>query len=215
MNVLPSVLVLGTGNRKKARELVALLAPLGLQLPTLVDFSQALPVEETGDTFAANARLKAVEQARRLNAWVLAEDSGIAVDALGGRPGVYSARYAGPSATDSDNNTRLLEELGATPLEKRTAHYVCHLTLADPQGIVRADCEARCHGRIRFEPAGDAGFGYDPLFEVVEYHRTFAELGESVKAALSHRARGVERLLPQLRALVSKGQWVSTCALGK
>lgn len=210
MNVLPSVLVLGTGNRKKARELVALLAPLGLQLRTLADFAQVLPIEETGDTFAANAQLKAVEQARHLNAWVLGEDSGIAVDALGNRPGVYSARYAGPNATDADNNARLLEELGVTPLEKRTAHYVCHLTLADPQGIVRADCEAYCHGRIRFEPVGAAGFGYDPIFEIAEYHRTFGELGENVKAVLSHRARCVELLLPQLTALISDGSWKAT-----
>lgn len=215
MNALPSVLVLGTGNRKKVRELVPLLAPLGLELRSLADFPHAISVEESGDTFAANARLKAVEQARHLQAWVLGEDSGIAVDALGGRPGVYSARYAGPTANDADNNARLLEELGATPLDKRTAHYVCHLALSDPQGNVRAECEAYCRGRIRFEPAGSAGFGYDPLFEVVEYHRTFGELGEAVKAVLSHRARGVELLLPKMSALVSQGQWVSTGAVGK
>lgn len=210
MNLLSSALVLGTGNRKKVSELVALLAPLGLQLRTLADYAHAISVDETGETFADNARLKAVEQARHLRAWVLGEDSGIAVDALGGRPGVYSARYAGPNATDADNNALLLKELGATPLEKRTAHYVCHLALADPQGLVRADCEAYCHGRIRFEPVGAAGFGYDPLFEVVEYHRTFGELGENVKAVLSHRARGVELLLPQLAALLDRGNWKAT-----
>jgi XTP/dITP diphosphohydrolase len=210
MNFLSSVLVLGTGNCKKAGELVALLASLGLELRMLASFPSAVSVDETGETFADNARLKAVEQARHLGAWVLGEDSGIAVDALGGRPGVYSARYAGPDATDAENNARLLEELGAMPLEKRAAHYVCHLTLADPRGEVRADCEAYCHGRIRFEPVGAAGFGYDPLFEVVEYHRTFGELGENVKAVLSHRARGVELLLPQLQALISNGSWIPT-----
>jgi XTP/dITP diphosphohydrolase len=209
------MLVLGTGNRKKVRELVPLLASLGLELRSLADFDAAISVDETGQTFADNARLKAVEQARHLHAWVLGEDSGIAVDALGGRPGVYSARYAGPQASDADNNARLLEELGATPLAKRTAHYVCHLTLSDPHGVVRADCEAYCHGRIRFEPAGEAGFGYDPLFEVVEYHRTFGELGEAVKSVLSHRARGVELLLPQLQALVSGGRWLSSQAAAK
>lgn len=207
MNAPPCVLVLGSGNRKKCGELLALLARLGLDLRTLADFPQALCVEETGESFSQNARLKATQQARHLGQWVLGEDSGIAVDALHGRPGVFSARYAGPQATDADNNARLLEELATTPLEKRTAHYVCHLALADPRGLVRAECEAYCHGRIRFRPAGAAGFGYDPLFEVVEYHRTFGELGDHVKAVLSHRARGVELLLPQLAALLDGGCW--------
>ncbi len=203
-----ATLVLGTGNRKKAIELVELLAPLGLHLKTLADMPQAISVEETGQSFAENARLKATEQARHLAAWVLGEDSGIAVDALGGAPGVYSARYAGPHATDEQNNARLLEELGDRPAEKRTAHYVCYLVLADPLGNVRAECQGTCHGRIRTEPAGTAGFGYDPLFEVIEYHHTFGELGENVKAVLSHRARGVEQLKPLVTALLRGGLWI-------
>lgn len=201
------VLVLGTHNRKKARELVDLLAPIGLGIKTLADFPDAPEVDETGDSFAANAALKAVAQARHLGRWVLAEDSGIVVDALNGAPGIYSARFAGPRATDEENNRRLLAELGDTPLERRTAHYVCHATLADPAGTIRAESSGSCHGRIRFEPAGTAGFGYDPLFEVVEYHHTFGELGDRVKTVLSHRARAVERLIPKLMALVDRGQW--------
>lgn len=203
------LLVIGSGNAKKAAELLALLSSLPVELRLLSEYPHAVSVEETGDTFAENARLKAVEQARHLGAWVLGEDSGIAVDALGGRPGVYSARYAGPRATDDDNNARLLEDLGNTPLERRTAHYVSHLVLADPGGSVRAECEAKCHGRIRFEPTGQAGFGYDPLFEVVEYHRTFGVLGETIKSVLSHRARAVELLKPGLETLLTGGCWLS------
>ncbi len=162
-----------------------------------------LTVEETGATFEANAALKAVAQAQHLGAWVLGEDSGIEVDALQGRPGVFSARYAGPSATDDENNSRLLAELGDTPLERRTARYVCQLALADPRGEIRAQCAGQCRGRIRFEPAGANGFGYDPLFELVEYHHTFGQLGTSIKRVLSHRARAIEQLLPRLAELMA------------
>ena len=201
------LLVLGTRNRKKAGELVQLLAPFGFTLKTLDDFPNSLEVDETGDTFAANAALKACQQALHLGHWVLGEDSGLAVDALRGRPGVLSARFSGEAATDESNNRLLLQELGKTPLEKRTAHYVCHATLADPSGTVRAESEARCHGRIRFEPAGNGGFGYDPLFEVVEYHRTFGELGPVVKSVLSHRGRALRQLIPQFIALARSGAW--------
>ena len=122
---------------------------------------------------------------------MLADDSGLEVDALGGAPGIYSARFAGPNATDDDNNRRLLEKLGDLPLERRTARYVCHVTVADPTGAVRAESHDTCRGRIRFEPAGTNGFGYDPYFEVVEYHRTFGELGPTVKRMLSHRSRAL------------------------
>ncbi len=195
------ILVLGTTNRGKVRELVELLAPLKLRVRSLADFPERLEVDETGDSYAANARLKATAQALHLGHWVLAEDSGISVDALQGAPGIYSARYAGPGATDDGNNARLLRELGARPLERRSAFYTCRLALANPQGDIRAESGGICRGRIRFEPVGLAGFGYDPLFEVVEYHRTFGELGEAVKAVLSHRTRAVTAILPQLERL--------------
>jgi XTP/dITP diphosphohydrolase len=196
-----TILVLGTANRKKGEELVELLAGLPLELRTLADFPNAITVDETGDSFAANAQLKAIEQAKHLGHWVLGEDSGLAVDALGGAPGIFSARFSGPEATDQRNNQHLLEQLGNTPLEKRTAYYVCHLTVANPDGKILGEAEARCHGRIRFEATGTGGFGYDPLFEIVEYHRTFAELGGNVKAVISHRARAVALLLPKLEKL--------------
>ena len=161
---------------------------------------------EDGDTFAANARLKATGYARHLGQWVLADDSGLAVDALGDRPGVFSARYSGPEATDESNNRLLLEQLGDLSLERRTARFVCHIAVADPTGVIQAESEAACRGRILFAPRGHNGFGYDPLFEIVEYHRSFAEFGLRVKAHLSHRARATRRLIPQLMQLADAGR---------
>ncbi len=151
--------------------------------------------------------MKATQQARNLNAWVLGEDSGLVVDALGGEPGVLSARFSGPGATDASNSRLLLERLADVPGENRTAHYVCHATLSNPAGEVQAESEGYCHGRIRREGSGSGGFGYDPLFEIVEYHRTFGELGPAVKAALSHRARAIRALVPQLLALSTAEDW--------
>ena len=131
-------------------ELSELLEPHGLELKTLADFANSLEVEETGDTFAANARLKATEQAVQIGEWVLGEDSGLSVDALGGAPGVYSARFSGAGATDEENNTLLLAKLSGVPLANRTAHYACYAALSDPQGIVRAE-------RPHPEPKGPQG----------------------------------------------------------
>ena len=199
------ILVLGTANRKKGLEIEGLLAPVGLDLRTLADFPHALDVLEDGDTFAANAARKAGEQAKHLGHWVLAEDSGLLVDALRGAPGVFSARYSGPEATDESNNRLLLEQLGDTPLAQRTARYACHMTLSDPSGTICAQAEAFCRGRILFRPEGTYGFGYDPLFEIVEYHRSFGRLGPVVKAHLSHRARAAAEIVPKLIALLDSG----------
>jgi len=201
------LLVLGTRNRKKGLELLDLLGPYDFVLRTLADIPDALEVEETGRDFGENAALKAVEQARHLKQWVLGEDSGLCVDVLDGRPGVFSARYSGPQATDRSNNELLLEELREVAEPRRGAQYVCHVVVADPRGQIRARCEEYCRGRIRTEPAGSAGFGYDPLFEIAEYHQTFGELGESVKSVLSHRSRALRRLLPELLQLQRSGDW--------
>lgn len=195
-------LVLGTRNRHKGSELAALLKPWNVDVLTLDAFPNAIDVVEDGDSFAANAALKATKQAVHLKHWALADDSGLVVDALGGEPGIYSARFAGPQATDEDNNRQLLQRLNNTPLEKRSAHYMCHVTLADPTGAIRAESCAKCHGRIRFKAAGSNGFGYDPLFEIVEYRQTFGELGTHVKRVLSHRARAMRLILPQLVKLL-------------
>jgi XTP/dITP diphosphohydrolase len=208
MAVTRPLLVLGTNNAKKRQELVDLLGPLGFELLTLADFPEAIEVDETGATFAENARLKACVQAKHLRQWVLGEDSGLSVDALDGRPGVYSARYAGSPCNDEANNQKLLAELSGVPWEKRTAHYSCCAAVAAPTGAIRAESEGVCRGRIREMPAGTGGFGYDPLFEIVEYHRTFGELGGAVKAVLSHRARALQLLVSQLLCIVRQGAWV-------
>ncbi len=192
------LLVLGTGNRKKGQELARLLANLGAELRTLADYPQAIDVVEDGDTFAANAALKATQQARHLGQWVLADDSGLMVDALDGAPGVLSARYSGPGATDAGNNQKLLEDLRGVPVEKRSAQFVCHICVADPSGAIRGESAASCRGRILHASSGGNGFGYDPFFEIVEYHRSFGELSPLVKAYLSHRARAAAGIIPRL-----------------
>ncbi len=207
MSVQRRIVVLGTHNRKKGLELADLLAPFGLALATLADFPAALQVAEDGETFADNARLKASRQATHLQQWVLGEDSGLAVDALHGEPGVYSARFSGPNATDATNNQQLLAMLQHVPPHQRGAHYVCHITLSDPSGAVRGEVEACCRGRIACSPRGSAGFGYDPVFEIPEYHRTFGELGDAVKSMLSHRGRAVRGMVPYIVGLVQQGLW--------
>ena len=207
-----TTLVLGTHNRKKGAELAGLLAPYGFRLVTLAEFDAPLNVVEDGDSFAANAALKATQQAVHLREWVLGEDSGIAVDALDGSPGIYSARFSGKDATDDDNNRLLLEKLEGIPEASRTAHYVCHMTVADSTGEIRAESEARCFGSIRRDAVGDAGFGYDPLFEVMEYHQTFGQLGDAVKSVLSHRSRAFRLLLPQFVRLQRDGEWINMAA---
>ncbi|MCA9270861.1 MAG: non-canonical purine NTP pyrophosphatase, partial [Planctomycetales bacterium] len=177
------VLILATRNKKKRGEMAALLAPYGVDVRSLDEYADAPHPEETGATFAENAAIKATEVARALGQWTLADDSGIEIDFLAGRPGVFSARYAGPDATDEDNNDKLLAELSGVPDQRRGAGYACHLALADPTGHIRARVEERCRGRILHERHGSGGFGYDPLFLVPEYHRTFGLLGPALKNA--------------------------------
>jgi XTP/dITP diphosphohydrolase len=202
---MPPLLVLGTRNRKKREEIVEILGDIGLELVDLSRWPDVPEVVEDGDTFEANARKKATELARALGRWVLGEDSGLVVPALKGRPGVYSARYAGKHGDDEANNDRLLAELAPLPEEARAAYYVCTAALSDPQGTVQAVVEGRCHGVITRERRGTGGFGYDPLFLIPEYHRTFGELSSRVKHALSHRARALAKLRPALRKLLLTG----------
>ena len=197
-------LVLGTHNRKKRVELSQLLEPFPVEINSLEDFPDAIEVEETGDSFAANAILKATEQAQHLQQWVLGEDSGLSVAALDGAPGIYSARFSGPDATDSTNNDLLLEQLQGIPPGERTAWYTCNMALSDPGGTVVIQTEAYCRGRILSAPRGSAGFGYDPLFEIPEYHLTFAEMGPAVKSILSHRARAHRLFMQPFRQLLSQ-----------
>ncbi|MEI6526751.1 MAG: RdgB/HAM1 family non-canonical purine NTP pyrophosphatase [Planctomycetota bacterium] len=203
-------LLLGTTNRKKLIELNAHLQPRGFDLLTLADLPRVIDVEETGTTFLENARLKGVAQALEHRMWAIGEDSGLCVPALGGAPGIYSARYsievgdnaisAERSQIDQRNNDKLLNELAAVPDTKRDAYYVSAIVLCDPQGSVALEVQGECWGRILRERRGTEGFGYDPLFEVVEYHQTFAELGLNVKRAISHRSRALREFLRQLEA---------------
>ncbi len=197
--------VLASRNAKKSREIRDLLAPVGIPLKSVAEFPEAHEVDETGTTFAENAALKATEIAKVLKHWTIGEDSGLRVDALRGAPGVYSARYSDPGATDERNNAKLIAELTSVPPEKRGAEYVCHVAVADPTGVVRLSFESTCRGRIIDTAGGENGFGYDPYFLVREYHQTFGQLSPLVKQQISHRARAFRRLIPELVRVLSEG----------
>ena len=199
-------IVFGTGNRHKGIELAGLLAPAGIVLKTLADFPASATIIEDGDSFRENAIKKAVGRARFLHRWTIAEDSGICVEELNGGPGIHSARFAGPDCDDEKNNDLLLEKLGDLPLERRKAWYTCYMVLADPEGNIRIETEGRCYGRILYKRTGTNGFGYDPLFEVVEYHQTFGQLPPEVKQKISHRAQAARQLLPRLQELIASGE---------
>ncbi|MFM1798250.1 MAG: hypothetical protein RLZZ117_528 [Cyanobacteriota bacterium] len=195
-------LVIASGNAGKVKEFAALLAELPLAVRPQ---PEGLEVEETGATFAENARLKAAVVARASGCWALADDSGLAVDALAGAPGVRSARYA---PTDAERIARLLAELeaaGATAPERRGAAFIAALALADPDGTVRLAVEGRCAGRILPAPRGTGGFGYDPVFLVPELNLTFAEMDKATKGRVGHRGRAFALLEPGLRELLGAG----------
>ncbi len=195
-------IVLASRNRKKLREMAEQLVPYGLRLVSAADLPHVPEVEEGGESFAENAALKATSVAVATGQWALGDDSGLEVDALDGAPGVFSSRYAGPEATDDDNNRKLLQQLNALPDEQRTARFVCYLAVADPAGQIRLQVDGACRGRIVHDDRGGGGFGYDPLFLIPEYHLTFGELSPTVKSVLSHRARAFQRLIPKLVALL-------------
>jgi len=189
-------LIIATGNAHKTEEFAQLLEGSGFKVQSAAACGGMPEVEETGDTFAANAQLKA-EALRGIappDAWVLADDSGLEVDALGGAPGIFSARYAGPDATDAENVTKLLTALSHVPPSQRAARFRCALCLIDPEGPIH-HVEGTCEGQISDAPTGTSGFGYDPVFVPSGYGQSFAELGEAVKSKLSHRARAVQALI--------------------
>ena len=195
-----TTLVIASGNAGKVREFGALLADLGLKTQAQ---PEGLDVEETGHTFADNARLKAEAVARATGHWALADDSGLSVEALGGAPGVHSARYAD---SDSARIQRLLRELsdaGANAHETRSACFTAALALANPQGEVVLEVEGLCPGLILEAPRGEGGFGYDPVFFVPEAGLTFAEMPHSQKAELGHRGRAFAELKPRLQVLLA------------
>jgi len=191
-------IVVATRNRKKMGEIADLLAPHGIRTLCIADFPNVPETVEDGSSFAENAAKKAREVALQLGRWAIGEDSGLCVDALGGRPGIYSARFSGDDATDDSNNAKLQTDLAGVSDDRRGAGYVCSVAVCDATGTVRLTEEATCRGVIIAEPRGTNGFGYDPYFLIKEYHRTFGELPPVVKRHLSHRARAFERLVPRL-----------------
>jgi len=185
-------LVVGTRNAKKLEELRALLADLPINVVSVGEFADAPEVEEDGDTFEANAVKKATVLAKALGEWVIADDSGLAVDALDGRPGVLSARYGGPGSSDEAKVAKLLGELAGVPDEGRTAHFHCVIALASPQGLETV-AEGQCDGVIATEPVGQNGFGYDPVFLYPPIGKTFAQIGSEAKHRVSHRGQALGR----------------------
>jgi XTP/dITP diphosphohydrolase len=198
----PCLIVLGSRNPGKLRELQAVLGRLPLTLRGLDAYPGVVDPEEDGQTFAENARKKALGLAQQLEAWVLADDSGLCVDALGGRPGVHSARYAGPGASDAENLAKLLDELRDVEDAKRGAAFECVLALASPEGVL-LEAEGTCRGRITRQPRGENGFGYDPVFLYPEYGATFAEISPEAKNNASHRGRALRALAARLPDFLS------------
>ncbi len=181
-------LLLATGNQGKIAEYRHLLAGIPYDIVSMAEAGIDLEVAETGSTFEENARLKAAALAAASGLLTLADDSGLEVDALGGEPGVRSARYAGEGATDSERNAYLLEKLKGVPPEKRQARFRCVIAIAAPEGKVQY-CSGECPGVIAAAPRGRHGFGYDPVFYLPELGKTMAELAPEQKNQLSHRAR--------------------------
>jgi len=188
-------LLIATKNVHKALEIKAILKQLGsLDIFTLSDFPNYVPPEETGSTFEENAILKATHAAKELNMLTLADDSGLVVPALDGRPGVYSARYAGDHASSADNLKKLIGELKTLPEEKRFGAFECVMALADPDRLIRC-CRAQCDGRLLTTPRGAQGFGYDPIFIKYDYNKTLAELKPELKNRISHRRKALDKVL--------------------
>lgn len=189
--------IIATHNVKKLAELERILTPLGISVQTASQAGFTLPeVDETGTTFAENARLKAESAMRATGRPAVADDSGLMVDALDGAPGVYSARYAGPDAGDRDRYEKLLRELANVPDDRRTARFVSAVCCVFPDGT-SIDVTGACEGRIARAPRGDGGFGYDPVFLVGD--RSYAELTAAEKDEISHRGRALRALQDALR----------------
>lgn len=201
----PLPLVIASGNAGKIREFAALLADLPLEIRSQ---PQGVEVEETGSSFAENARIKATAVALASGCWALADDSGLSVTALQGAPGVQSARYA---SSDDERIARLLRELAqanerrvsAGLPQDRSAHFTAALAVADPSGLIRLEVEGYCPGVILEQPRGEAGFGYDPVFFVPQLGLSFAEMDKATKASVGHRGRAFALLEPRLRELLA------------
>lgn len=194
------ILVVATRNAGKLKEIRRLLQDEPFEVKGLGDLPPLPEIIEDGGSFAENAEKKARTIAQATGCWTLADDSGLEVEALGGKPGIHSARFAGEGASDGDNNSKLLALMEEVPAEGRQAAFVCALALCPPLG----DCQlfhGRLQGRILFTPRGQEGFGYDPLFLVAEYGKTLAELPMDIKNRISHRGQALARSMETLRLL--------------
>ena len=196
-------LVVATKNPGKIREIRALLEGLGYRILSLEDFPQFPPVEERGETFLENALEKARAAARYTGEMALADDSGLEVEALGGAPGVRSARFGGQGLTDADRNRLLLEKLRGVPMEERKARFRCVMALVTPGGEEYV-VEGTCEGYIAMEPRGDHGFGYDPVFYLPRYGKTMAQLPPEEKNRISHRAKALAGMREVLERLAGR-----------
>lgn len=194
-------LLVATHNQGKVREYRELLAGIPVEVTYLDPEGITLEVAETGATFEENARLKASTYAGLSGLWTWADDSGLEVDALGGGPGVFSARYAGANATDADRYRKLLDALAGVSWDQRTARFRCTVALATPEGTVRT-VDGVCEGIIAFGPAGSNGFGYDPVFYLPDHDQTMAQLPPEVKNQVSHRGRAAKNALAVLKNML-------------
>lgn len=195
-------IVIASKNLHKIREIKAILKP---QYPfdflSLLDFPDYPSPEETGATFEENAFIKATHATKALKRWVIADDSGLVVPALGDAPGVKSARYAGKGSSDKENREKLIKALDPIPESERTGYYVCALALASPNGI-QMQVKGLCEGCLILNPRGSQGFGYDPIFLKYDYNKTFAEIDEETKNKISHRRKALDKLAPILETLL-------------
>jgi XTP/dITP diphosphohydrolase len=195
-------LLIASRNVHKIRELKVMLRGVGIDdILTLRDFPDYIPLEESGNTFEENAVIKATHAAEFLNKLVLADDSGLIVPSLNGRPGIFSARYAGNSATDADNRKKLLSDMSQFVEEDRFAYFECSIALAWPRGLIKS-VTGICEGEILEKERGGSGFGYDSLFVRHEYSKTFAEMEESLKNRISHRRKAFDKIALSLFAIV-------------
>lgn len=197
-------IIVATKNRGKARDFIGMFEPLGFIVKTLHDYEEIEDVEETGTTFEENAVIKAEAVAKRLGRIVIADDSGLIVDALNGEPGIYSARYAGEHKDDEANIDKVLEKLKGVPDNERTARYYCALALAFPDGRTTT-VNGTCEGTIRHERRGTNGFGYDPIFYMSQLDKTMAEITLEEKNQISHRAEAMRKLKDVLPSLIGAG----------
>jgi XTP/dITP diphosphohydrolase len=200
---MTKTLLVATHNQGKVKEYAEMLSDLDINWQSLDDIGLTQEVEESGATFLENALLKAAGYAREAGCLTLADDSGLVVDALDGAPGVTTARYGGPELSSRERYEYLLSNLRGVPSEERTARFVCIIALSDAGGNILATAEGRIEGTIAEGPAGDGGFGYDPVFYVPQTGRTMAELPPQTKHTLSHRGNALRAIEPQLRAILA------------